>query len=112
MDSPSRNEECRRIERAFQSRFGKLPDVRFHDGHYCLWKEPTLCTAIPYYTLSQNAEYALSFVNTILIQIPSAIAVFDTQGEKRRAILAQNQIEMNKLFDKTESSDGYHEDTI
>lgn len=34
--------------------------------------------------------------------IPSAIAVFDTQGEKRNAIVMENQLEMNRLFQQTE----------
>lgn len=87
---------------AFRTRFGKIPDVRFHDGHFCLWKQPTICEGTNYYKLSQQVEYAISFINDVLIMIPSAIAVFDTQGEKRNAIVMENQLEMNRLFQQTE----------
>jgi hypothetical protein len=94
----SKASECKKVEDAFLKKFGKIPDVRFHDGNFCLWKpNNTMCDGIKYYSLSPFAEYAVKFVEDLLIQIPSAIAVYESPSQKREAILQEYQAEMNAV---------------
>lgn len=98
-------DECVQIEKAFYKRFKLIPDVRYHEGNFCLWKKSNMCDGIMYYTLSPIAKYAISFIETVLIQVPSAIAVFENVGAKKEYILYQNQLEMQRLFENKEVYD-------
>jgi hypothetical protein len=98
--------DCSNVEEAFYKKFGVIPYVRFHEGYFCLWKKELIDTPYPYYKLSEHPDYAISFINKLLIQIPRDAVVFENIGAKKQFILHQNQIEMEKICSKEEKVSG------